>query len=160
MGVVVSVDPMEPTEKPFAAAPLWRVLLLWLRPSAIFVSTFVPTAIPILVLVRERRYNVDLTVCLLRRVILPPLRLVPLPLLLLLLCCVGSVQPSATAFIELAVFMHYLKQFLQRLRLDIVKHILAVSDSQAPNDGIDSAAFGHPGRTRYQLHHPVHILLQ
>jgi hypothetical protein len=51
MGVVVSVDPMEPTEKPFAAPPLWRVLLLWLRPFAIFVSTFVPTAIPILVLV-------------------------------------------------------------------------------------------------------------
>jgi hypothetical protein len=51
MGVVVSVDPMEPIEKPFAAPPLWRVLLLRLRPSAIFVSTFVPTAVPILVLV-------------------------------------------------------------------------------------------------------------
>jgi hypothetical protein len=111
MGVVVSVDPMEPTEKPFAAPPLWRVLLLWLRPFAIFVSTFVPTAIPILVLVGGggRRYIVDLTVCLLRRVILQPLRLVPLPLLLLLLRCVGSVQPSATAFIGLAVFLHYLK---------------------------------------------------
>jgi hypothetical protein len=47
----VSVDPMEPIEKPFAAPPLWRVLLLRLRPSAIFVSTFVPTAVPILVLV-------------------------------------------------------------------------------------------------------------
>jgi hypothetical protein len=160
MGVVLGVDPMEPTEKPFAAAPLRRVLLLRLRPSAIFVSTFVPTTIPILVLVRGCRYIVDLTVSLLRRVILPPLWLVPLPLLLLLLRCVGSVKPSATAFIGLAVFLHYLKQFLQRLRLDSVKHILAVSDSQSSNDGVDSAAFGHPGRTSCQLHHPVHILLQ
>jgi hypothetical protein len=55
MGVVLGVDPMEPTEKPFAAAPLRRVLLLRLRPSAIFVSTFVSAAIPILVLVRGRR---------------------------------------------------------------------------------------------------------
>jgi hypothetical protein len=31
MGVVLGVDPMEPTEKPFAAAPLRRVLLLRLR---------------------------------------------------------------------------------------------------------------------------------
>jgi hypothetical protein len=160
MGVVLGVDPMEPTEKPFAAAPLRRVLLLRLRPSAIFVSAFVPTTVPILVLVRGRRYIVDLTVCLLQRVILPPLRLALLPLLLLLLTCIGSVQPSATAFIGLAIFLHYLKQFLQRLRLDSVKHILAVSDSQAPNDGVDSAAFGHHGRTRCQLHHPVHILLQ
>jgi hypothetical protein len=151
---------MEPTEKPLTATPLRRVLLLRLRPSAIFVSTLVPTAVPILVLVRGRRYIVDLTVCLLRRVILPPLRLVPLPLLLLLLRCIGSVQLSATAFIGLAIFLHYLKQFLQRLQLDFVKHILAVSDPQAPNDGVDDAAFGHPGRTRCQLHYPVHILLQ
>jgi hypothetical protein len=160
MGVVLGVDPMEPTEKPFAAAPLRRVLLLRLRPSTIFVSAFVPTALPILVLVRGCRYIVDLMVCLLRRVILPPLRLVPLPLLLLLLHCIGSVQPSATAFIGLAIFLHFLKQFLQRLWLDSVKHILAISNSQVPNDGVDSAAFGHPGRTRCQLHHPVHILLQ
>jgi hypothetical protein len=160
MDVVLGVDPVEPTEKPFAAAPLRRVLLLRLWPSAIFVSAFVPTAVPILVLVRRHRYIVDLTVCLLRRVILPPLRLVPLLLLLLLRRCIGSVQPSATAFIGLAIFLHYLKQFLQRLQLDSVKHILAVSDSQAPNDGVDSAAFRHPGRTHCQLHHPVHILLQ
>jgi hypothetical protein len=82
-------------------------------PPAILVPSFVPTAIPILVLVGGgRRYIVDLTVCLLRRVILPPLWLVPLTLLLLLLGCVSSVQPSATAFIGLAVFLHYLKQFL------------------------------------------------
>jgi hypothetical protein len=160
MGVMLGVHPMEPTEKPFVAAPLRRVLLLRLWPSAIFVSTFVPTAVPILVLVRGRRYIVDLTLSLLRQVILPPLRLVPLPLLLLLLRCVRSIEPSATAFIGLAVFLHYLKQFLQRLRLDSVKHILAVSDSHAPNDGVDSAAFGHSGRTRCQLHHPMHILLQ
>jgi hypothetical protein len=159
MGVMLGVDPMEPTEKPLAIAPLGRVLLLRLWPSAIFVSTFVPTAVPILVLVRGRRYIVDLTVCLLRRLILP-LRLVPLPLFLLLLRCIGFVQPSAMAYIGLAIFLHYLKQFLQRLRLDSVKHILAVSDPQAPNDGVDGAAFGHPRRTRCQLHHPVDILLQ
>jgi hypothetical protein len=91
MGVMLGVDPMEPTEKPLAASPLRRVLLLRLRPSAIFVSTFVPTAILVLVVVRGRRHIVDLTVCLLRWVVLPPLRLVPLPLLLLLLRCIGSV---------------------------------------------------------------------
>jgi hypothetical protein len=160
MGVMMGVDPVQLTEKPLAAAPLRRVLLLRLRPSAIFVSTFVSTAVPILVLVRGRRYIVDLMVFLLRRVILPPLRLVPLPLLLLLLRCIGSVQPLAAAFIGLAIFLHYLKQFLQRLQLDSIEHILAVSDPQAPNDGLDDAAFGHPGRTRCQLHHPVHILLQ
>jgi hypothetical protein len=158
MGVMLGVDPMEPTEKPLAAAPLRRVLLLRLRPSAIFVSTFMSAAVPILVLVGGRRYIVDLAVCLLRRVILPPLWLVPLPLLLLLLRYIGSVQPSAAAFIGLAIFLHYFKEFLQRLRLDSVKHILAVSNPQAPN--YDDAAFGHPGRTRCQLHHPVHILLQ
>jgi hypothetical protein len=47
--------------------------LLWLRPSAIFVPSFVPTAIPILVLIGGRRYIIDQTVCLLRRMILPPL---------------------------------------------------------------------------------------
>jgi hypothetical protein len=81
-------------------------------------------------------------------------------MLLLLLGRVGSVQPSAAAFIGLAVFLHYLKQFLQGLRLDPVKHILAISNPQTSNNGVNSAAFGHPGRTRCQLHHPVHILLQ
>jgi hypothetical protein len=160
MGVVVRVDPMEPTKKPFAAPLLWWMWLLWLRPSAILVPSFVPIAVPILVLVGGSGYIVDLTVCLLRRVIFPPLRLVPLTLLLLLLGCVGSVQPSATNFIELAVFLHYLKQFLPGLRLDSVKHILAVSDPQTPDNGVNSAAFGHPGRTCCQLHHSVHILLQ
>jgi hypothetical protein len=136
------------------------VWLLQLRPSAIFVPSFVPTTVPILVLIGGRRYIIDLTVCLLRRVILPPLWLVPLTLLLLLLSCVGSVQPSVTSFIRLAVFLHYLKQFLQGLRLDSVKHILTVSDPQTPNNSVNSAAFGHPRRSRCQLHHPVHILLQ
>jgi hypothetical protein len=115
MGVMLGVDPMEPTEKPLAAALLRRVLLLRLRPSPIFVSTFVFAAVPILVLVRGRRYIVDLVVCLLRWVILPPLRLVPLPLLLLLLRRIGCVQPSAATFIGLAIFLHYFKEFLQRL---------------------------------------------
>jgi hypothetical protein len=96
---MLGVDPMEPTEKPLAAASLRRVLLLRLRPSAILVSALVSTTVPVLVLVRGCRYVVDLTVCLLRRVILPPLRLVPLPLLLLLLRRIGSVKPSAAAFI-------------------------------------------------------------
>jgi hypothetical protein len=91
MCVMVGVDSVEPTEEPLTAAPLRRVLLLRLRPSTIFVSAFVPTNIPILVLVRRCRYVVDLTVCLLRRVILPHLRLVSLPFSLLLLRCVGSV---------------------------------------------------------------------
>jgi hypothetical protein len=112
MGVMLGVDPVDPTEKPLAAAPLRRVLLLRLRPSAIFVSTFVSAAVSILILVRGRRYIVDLMVCLLWRVILPRLRLVPLPLLLLLLRCICSVQPSAAAFIGLAIFLHYFKQFL------------------------------------------------
>jgi hypothetical protein len=68
MGVVVSVDPMEPTEKPLAPPPpLWRMWLSWPRPFAVFVSSFVPIAIPILVLVGGRRYIVNLTGCLLRR---------------------------------------------------------------------------------------------
>jgi hypothetical protein len=56
MGVVVSVDPMEPTEKPFAPPPrpLWRMWLLWLRPSTVFVPSFVLTAVPILILVGGR----------------------------------------------------------------------------------------------------------
>jgi hypothetical protein len=81
MGVVVSVDPMEPTEKPFAAPLLWRMWLLWLRPSAVFVPAFVPTAVPILVLVGGCRYIVELMGCLLRRMSLPSLRFVPLTLL-------------------------------------------------------------------------------
>jgi hypothetical protein len=160
MCVMLGVDPMEPTEKPLTAASLRRVLLLRLRPSAILVSALVPTTVPVLFLVRGCRYVVDLTVCLLRRVILPPLRLVPLPLLLLLLRRIGSVKPSAAAFIGLAVFLHDFEEFLQRLRLDSIKHILAVSNPEAPNNGVDDAVFGHPGRARCQLDHPVHVLLQ
>jgi hypothetical protein len=47
MGVMLGVDPMEPTKKPPAAAQLRRVLLLRLRPSAIFVSTFVSATVSI-----------------------------------------------------------------------------------------------------------------
>jgi hypothetical protein len=97
--VMLGVDPMEPTEKPLTAASLRRVLLLRLWPSAILVSALVSTTVPVLALVRGCRYVVDLTVCLLRRVILLPLQLVPLPLLLLLLRRIVSVKPSAAAFI-------------------------------------------------------------
>jgi hypothetical protein len=75
---------------------------------------------------------------------LPSLRLIPLTVLLLLLGRVGSVQLSAAAFIGLAVFLHYVKQFLQGLWLDPVKHILAISNPQTSNNGVNSAAFGHP----------------
>jgi hypothetical protein len=125
---MLGVDPIEPTKKPLTAASLRRVLLLRLRPSAILVSALVPTTALVLVLVRGCRYVVDLTICLLRRLILPPPRLVPLPLLLLLLRRIGPVKPSVAAFIGLAVFLHDFREFLQRLRLDSIKHILAVSN--------------------------------
>jgi hypothetical protein len=143
---MLGIDSVEPTEKPLTATSLRWVLLLWLRPSAILVSALVPAAASVLVLVRGCRYVVDLTVCLLRWLILPPLQLVPLPLLLLLLRCIGSIKPSAAAFVGFAVFLHDFKEFLQRLWLDSIEHILAVSNPQAPNDGIDDAAFGHPWR--------------
>jgi hypothetical protein len=49
-------------------------------------------------------------------------------LLLLLLRRIGPVKPSAAAFIGLAIFLHDFKELLQRLRLDSIKHILAVSN--------------------------------
>jgi hypothetical protein len=158
--VMLGIDPMEPTEKALTAASLRWVLLLRLQPSAILVSALVPATAPILVLVRGCEYVVDLTVFLLRWVILPPLRLVPLPLLLLLLRRIGSVKSSVAAFVGFAIFLHDFKEFLQRLRLDSVEHILAVSNPQAYNDGVDDAAFGHLGHTRCQLDNPVHVLLQ
>jgi hypothetical protein len=81
-------------------------------------------------------------------------------LLLFLLRRIGPVKLSAAAFIRLAIFLHDLKEFLQRFRLDSVKHILAVSNPQAPNDGIDDVAFRHPGRARCQLDNTMHVLLQ
>jgi hypothetical protein len=107
--VMLGIDPMEPAEKPLTAASLRWVLLLRLRPSAILVSALVPATAPVLVLVRGCRYVVDLTVCLLRWVILPPLRLVPLPLLLLLLRRIGPVKPSASALVGFAIFFHDFK---------------------------------------------------
>jgi hypothetical protein len=80
--------------------------------------------------------------------------------LLLLLRCIGSFKPSAAAFVGFAIFLHDFIEFLQRLRLDSIEHILAVSNPQAPNDGVDDAAFGHPWRARCQLDNPVHVLLQ
>jgi hypothetical protein len=118
--MMLGIDSVEPAEKPLTATPLRWVLLLRLRPSAILVSALVPAAASVLVLVRGCRYVVDLTVCLLRWLILPPLRLVPLPLLLLLLRCICSVKPSAAAFVGFAVFLHDFKEFLQRLRLDSI----------------------------------------
>jgi hypothetical protein len=106
--VVLGINSMEPAEKPLTTGPLRRIMLLRLRPPVMLVSALVPAA-PVLVLVGGRRYVVDLTVCLLRWLILPPLRLVPLPLLLLLLCCVCPVEPPAAAFVGLAVFLHNFK---------------------------------------------------
>jgi hypothetical protein len=97
--VMLGIDPMEPTEKTLTAASVRWVLLLRL----------VPAAAPVLVQVRGCRYVVDLTVCLLWWVILPPLQLVPLPLLLLLLRRIGFVKPSAVALIGFAIFLHDFK---------------------------------------------------
>jgi hypothetical protein len=106
--VVLGVNSMEPAEKPLAAGPLRRIVLLRLRPPVMLVSALVPAA-SVLVLVGGRRHVIDLTVVLLRWLILPPLRLVPLPLLLLLLRCVCPVEPPAAAFVGLAVFLHNFK---------------------------------------------------
>jgi hypothetical protein len=106
--VVLGINPMEPAEKPLTTGPLRWIMLLRLRPPVMLVSTLVPAA-PVLVLVGGRRHVVDLTVHLLRWLILPPLRLVPLPLLLLLLCCVCPVEPSAAAFVGLAVLLYDFK---------------------------------------------------
>jgi hypothetical protein len=62
MRVVVSIDPMEPTEKPFAAPLRWWRRLRWLRSPTILVPSFVPTAVSALVLIGGCRYIVDLTV--------------------------------------------------------------------------------------------------
>jgi hypothetical protein len=77
--MMLGIDSVEPAEKPLTAASLRWVVLLRLRPYAILVSTLVPAAASVLVLVGGFRV-VNLTVCLLRWLILPPLRLVPLPL--------------------------------------------------------------------------------
>jgi fermentation-respiration switch protein FrsA (DUF1100 family) len=106
--VVLGINSMEPAEETFATGPLRRIVLLRLRPPVMLVSALVPAA-PVLVLVGGRGHVVDLTVRLLRRLILPPLRLVPLPLLFLLLCCVCPIEPSAAAFVGLAVFLHNFK---------------------------------------------------
>jgi hypothetical protein len=76
--------------------------------------------------------------------ILPSLRCIPLTLLLLILGCIGSVQPSAAAFVRLAVFLHHFEQLLEELWFDSIKHILAVAYPQTPYDGINGTAFGHP----------------
>jgi hypothetical protein len=102
---MLGINSMEPAEKPLTTGPLWLGVLLWLRPPVMLVSAFVPAA-PVLVLVGGRRHVVDLTVRLLRRLVLPPLRLVPLPLLFLLLCCICPVEPSAAAFVGLAIFLN------------------------------------------------------
>jgi hypothetical protein len=106
--VVLGIDSMEPAEKPLTAGSLRRIVVLWLRTPVILVSALVPAA-SVLVLVGGRRHVVDLTVCLLWWLILPPLRLVPLPLLLLLLRCICPVEPPAAAFVGLVLFLHNFK---------------------------------------------------
>jgi hypothetical protein len=107
--VVLGINSMEPAEKPLTAGSLRRIVQLRLRPPVILVSALMPAAASVLVLVGGRRHVVDLTVCLLRWLILLPLRLVPLPLLLLLLRCICPVEPPAAAFVGLAVFFHDFK---------------------------------------------------
>jgi hypothetical protein len=62
MRVVVSIDPMEPTERRFVAPLGWWRQLRWLRSPTILVSSFVSTAVSVLVLVGGCGYIVDLTV--------------------------------------------------------------------------------------------------
>jgi hypothetical protein len=62
MRVVVSIDPMEPTEKPFAAPLWWWRRLQGLRSPTILVPSFVSTAASDLVLIGGCGYIVDLTV--------------------------------------------------------------------------------------------------
>jgi hypothetical protein len=107
--MMLGINSVEPVEKPLTAGSLRWVVLLQLRPSTILVSALMPAATSVLVLVGGCRHVVDLTVCLLQWLILPPLRLVPLPLLLLLLRCICPVKPSAAAFVGLAVFLHDFK---------------------------------------------------
>jgi hypothetical protein len=111
--MVPGIDSVEPAEKPLTAGSLRWVVLLRLRPSAVLVTTLVPAAASVLVLVGGCKYFVDLTVCLLRWLVLLHLRLVPLPLLLLLLRCMCQVEPTAAAFVGFAVFLHDFKEFLQ-----------------------------------------------
>jgi hypothetical protein len=109
MCVVLGINSMEPVEKTLTAGSLRRIVVLRLRTPVILVSALVPAAASVLVLVGGRRHVVDLMVCLLWWLILPPLRLVPLPLLFLLLRCICPVKPPAAAFVGLAVFLHNFK---------------------------------------------------
>jgi hypothetical protein len=62
MRVVVSIDPIEPTEKPFATPLGWWRRLRGLRSPTILVPSFVSTAASALVLIGGCRYIVDLMV--------------------------------------------------------------------------------------------------
>jgi hypothetical protein len=70
---------------------------------------------------------VDLPERLLLWVVLPSFLCIPLTLLLLLLGCIGSVQPSVAAFVRFAVFLHHYENLLEGLWFYSVEHILAVA---------------------------------
>jgi hypothetical protein len=81
---------------------------MWgLRPPIILISSLVSSIAFALVEVVVCRHVVDLPVRLLQWVVLPSFRCIPLTRLLLLLGCIGSVQPSATAFVRFAVLLHH-----------------------------------------------------
>jgi hypothetical protein len=62
MRVVVCIDPMEPTEIPFAAPLRWWRWLRGLRSPTVLVPSFVSTAASVLVLIGGCGNIVDLTV--------------------------------------------------------------------------------------------------
>jgi hypothetical protein len=105
VSVVVRTDPMEPTEVPVTAPLRWWGWLRGLRSPIVRMPSFVSLVAFALVGVSGCRHVVDLPVRLLRWVVLPTFLCIPLALLLLLLSCIDSVQPSTTAFVKFALFL-------------------------------------------------------
>jgi hypothetical protein len=62
MRVVVCIDPMEPTEIPFATPLRWWRWLRGFQSPAVLVPSFVSTAASVLVLIGECGHIVDLAV--------------------------------------------------------------------------------------------------
>jgi hypothetical protein len=107
VSVVVRIGPVDPAEVPVTAPLRWWRFLWGLRSPIVLMPSFVSYVAFALVGVIVCRHIVDLSVRLLRWVVLPSFRCIPLTLLLLFLGCVGSVQPSAAAFVRFAVFLHH-----------------------------------------------------
>jgi hypothetical protein len=159
MSVVVRIGPMEPKEVPITAPLRWWRWLWGLRSPIVVMPSFVSSVAFSWVGVGVCRHVVDLPVRLLWWMVLPTFQCITLTLLLLFLGCNGSVQPSATAFVRLAVFLHHFEQLLEGLWFDSVEHPGSCLPS-GPQDDINGAAFGHSRYPRCQLDYSIHILLQ